>query len=63
MAKAGEKNSEWKINKVWEELIAYFPLIRHEPHRKRRVQQSPIIACVLIAAVTFLPSRCLATYT
>jgi hypothetical protein len=22
----------------WEELIAYFPLIRHEPHRKRHLQ-------------------------
>jgi hypothetical protein len=26
-------------NKFWEELIAYFPLIRHKPHRKGRVQQ------------------------
>jgi hypothetical protein len=25
--------------KFWEELIAYFPLTRHGPHRKRRVQQ------------------------
>jgi hypothetical protein len=24
--------------KFWEELIAYFPLIRHAPHRKRRLQ-------------------------
>jgi hypothetical protein len=23
----------------WEELIAYFPLIRHGPHRKRLLQQ------------------------
>jgi hypothetical protein len=22
--------------KFWEELIAYFPLIRHGPHRKRK---------------------------
>jgi hypothetical protein len=22
--------------KMWEELIAYFPLIRHEPYRKRK---------------------------
>jgi hypothetical protein len=24
-----------KNKKFWEELIAYFPLIRHGPHRKR----------------------------
>jgi hypothetical protein len=30
----GERN-----NKFWEELIAYFSLIRHGPHRKRRVQK------------------------
>jgi hypothetical protein len=36
----------------WEKLIAYFPLIRHN---------SPIAACVFVAAVTFLPNRCLAT--
>jgi hypothetical protein len=23
-----------KENKFWEEVIAYFPLIRHEPHRR-----------------------------
>jgi hypothetical protein len=28
-----------KIKMFWEEPIAYFPLIRHGPHRKRRVQQ------------------------
>jgi hypothetical protein len=25
-----------KYKKFWEELIAYFPLIRHEPHRTRK---------------------------
>jgi hypothetical protein len=25
--------------KFWEELIVYFPSIRHGPHRKRRVKQ------------------------
>jgi hypothetical protein len=25
-----------KMNKLWEEIIAYFPLIRHGPHRKRK---------------------------
>jgi hypothetical protein len=35
-------------------------LIRHRPHRKRRVNNS-IVACVFVTAVTFLPSCCLAT--
>jgi hypothetical protein len=39
--------------KFWEELIAYFPLIRHGPHRKR-------IRC-LATIMGLLPSRCLAT--
>jgi hypothetical protein len=26
-----------KYKKFWEELIAYFPSIPHEPHRKRRL--------------------------
>jgi hypothetical protein len=26
-----------KYKKFWEELIAFFPLIRHGPHRKRRL--------------------------
>jgi hypothetical protein len=26
-------------NKLWDELIAYFLLIQHGPHRKRRLQQ------------------------
>jgi hypothetical protein len=33
--------------KFWEELIACFPLIRHGPHRNRRVQQF-IYCCVCI---------------
>jgi hypothetical protein len=28
-----------KNKKFWEQLIAYFPLILHGPHRKRRLQQ------------------------
>jgi hypothetical protein len=38
--------------KFWEELIAYFPLIWHKPHRKGRVQQF-IVGCVVVAAVEF----------
>jgi hypothetical protein len=54
-------NAEWeKYKKFWEELIAYFVLIRHGPHRNRSVQQ---FYCCLCNSwlVTFLPSRCLAT--
>jgi hypothetical protein len=40
--------------KFWEELIAYFPLIRHGPHRKRRLQQ------LFVAAETCSHSHCLA---
>jgi hypothetical protein len=36
-----------KYKKFWEELIVYFPLIRHTPHRKRRVQQL-LYCCVCI---------------
>jgi hypothetical protein len=38
-----------------EVLVAYFPLIRHEPHRKRRLQQ------FFVAAGMSLPSSFLAT--
>jgi hypothetical protein len=38
----GKKMEEERGNmnkKFWEEQIAYFPLIRHGPHRNRRLQQ------------------------
>jgi hypothetical protein len=46
--------------KFWEELIVYF-----HRHDKDRVENhssniTSIVACVFIAVVTFLPSRCLA---
>jgi hypothetical protein len=41
--------------KFWEELVTYFPLIRHGPHRKRRLQH------FFFAERTCLASRCLAT--
>jgi hypothetical protein len=54
------------MEKSLEELIVYFPLIRHKPHRKLRVQPF-LYCCVFVASVTFSPSRCLAkigdTYT
>jgi hypothetical protein len=40
--------------KFWEKLIAYFPLIRYVPHRKRRFQK------FFVSAGTCLSSRCLA---
>jgi hypothetical protein len=40
-------------NKFWEELIAYFPLIRHGPH----IKSSRCLATIR----GLLPSRCLAT--
>jgi hypothetical protein len=46
---------QYNNKKFWEELIAYFPFIRHEPHRKRRLQR------FFFAAGTSLPSRYLAT--
>jgi hypothetical protein len=36
-----------KKQEFWEELIAYFPLIRHESHRRRRVQEL-FSSCVCI---------------
>jgi hypothetical protein len=39
--------------KFCEELITYFPLIRHENHRKRRVQQF-LYSCAFVAAGTCL---------
>jgi hypothetical protein len=34
----GSHSVDIRNKKLWEELIAYFPRIRHGPHRKRRVQ-------------------------
>jgi hypothetical protein len=33
----GKPNINIKNKRFWEELIAYFPLIRHGPHTKRLV--------------------------
>jgi hypothetical protein len=48
-------------NKFWEELIAYFPWQDTESIENDFSNNSSIVACVFVAAVTFLPSRCLAT--
>jgi hypothetical protein len=48
--------------KIWEELIAYFRLIRDTPHRKRRVQCFFYCClCIFVAPGMWLPSRCLDT--
>jgi hypothetical protein len=45
-----------KKEKFWEELIAYFP--SYDTGRIENVSNnSSVVACVFVAAVTFLPSR------
>jgi hypothetical protein len=48
------KQSFYKNKKLWEELIAYFPFIRHGSHRKQCLQQ-------FFVAGTSLPSYYLET--
>jgi hypothetical protein len=50
-----KKRKEYNLKKCWEELIAYFPLIRYGSHRKPRVQQ------FFVALPACLPSHCLVT--
>jgi hypothetical protein len=47
--------------KFWEELIAYFPLIRRDRKENDVSSNSSIATCVLVAAGMCLPNRCLAT--
>jgi hypothetical protein len=47
--------------KSWEELIAFFPMIRCRPYKKRRVQQFFYRPLYIPFAGTCLPSRCLET--
>jgi hypothetical protein len=44
-----------KNKKLWEELIAYLPTYDTDASNN-----SYIVSCAFVAAVTFLPSRCLA---
>jgi hypothetical protein len=53
--------TQCKNMKFWEELIFYFHLIRHGPCRKDASNNSSIVECVFVAAITFLPSRYQAT--
>jgi hypothetical protein len=50
-----------KNKKVWEELIAYFPLYDTGHIENDMSNNSTIVVCVFVTAVTFLPSRCLVT--
>jgi hypothetical protein len=47
--------------KFWEELIAYFPWYDTGHIENDASNNSPIVACVFVTVVKFLPSRCLAT--
>jgi hypothetical protein len=48
-------------NRFWEELIAYFPWYDTGHIDNDESNNSFIVACVFVTAVTFLPCRCLAT--
>jgi hypothetical protein len=54
------KNNELN-QRFWEELIAYFPIYDTGHTENDDSNNSSIVACVFVIAVTFLPSRCLAT--
>jgi hypothetical protein len=56
----GIRDSHIYSKKFWEELIVYFPLVRHGQYGNRS-NYSSIIVCVFFAAVTYLPGCCLAT--
>jgi hypothetical protein len=47
--------------KFWEELIAYFPSYDKGHTENDASNNSSIVACVFVTAVTFLTSCCLAT--
>jgi hypothetical protein len=46
--------------KFWEDLIAYFPWYDTGHIENNASNNSSIVACVFVTAVTSLPSRCLA---
>jgi hypothetical protein len=47
--------------KFWEELMTYVPWYNKSHTENDKYNNSFIVACVFVTAVTFLPSRCLAT--
>jgi hypothetical protein len=50
-----------KNNKFWEEQIAYFPWYDTGHIENDASNNSSIVACLFVTAVTFLEKRCLAT--
>jgi hypothetical protein len=56
-----ERRALKRNNKFWEELITYFPWYDTSHIENDASNNSSIVACVLVTAVTLLPSRCLAT--
>jgi hypothetical protein len=57
----GSLNKCTKNKKFWEELIAYFPWYDTNSIENDVSNNYSIVGCVFVTAVTFLPSRCLAT--
>jgi hypothetical protein len=54
--------ADGKTNKkFWEEPIAYIPRYETGHIENDASNNSYIVACLFVTAVTFLPSRCLAT--
>jgi hypothetical protein len=53
-------SKETESKKFLEELVAYFSFIRQEP-AENDASSSSIVVFLFVAAVTFLPNRCLAT--
>jgi hypothetical protein len=49
--------------KFWEELIAHFPWYDKGQIENDASNNSSVVACLFVTAVTFLPSRCLAIIT
>jgi hypothetical protein len=56
---SSKRRPHFKI-RFWEELIAYFPWYMGHIENDAS-NNSSIVACVFVTAVTFLPSSCLAT--
>jgi hypothetical protein len=58
-----EKRGKYIKNykKFWEELIAYFPWYDTRHIENDASNNSFVVACAFVTAVTFLRSRCLAT--
>jgi hypothetical protein len=53
-------NTLTEEQELWDEPVAYFPLIRHGPHIKPHVQKFFYFCVCIRCSVTVIPSRCLA---